>query len=257
MAPDPDSRTPDHEGRRIEAIDGGWMLLNHGKFREIISLDQRREKAAERQRRFKAHQRKSNAQVTLGNAGNAQVTPVTTSDQIRSDQIRSDQDQKKQRGAANAAPPSPGVDSLAVLSALNTARKLAIPGARALPANKRSLEHIAARLKDGYSFEDCKHVIAVCMAEVQARPDTAKWFNTVSPFRADNFARKLGGDPSSTATTGSGRYFGDIEAEGDMTHALGNFLPAGHEDAIGSGGGGRRGDAAKPAQGGPDGTGRV
>lgn len=34
-APDKDSRTPDHQGRRIEAIDGGWILLNHAKYREI------------------------------------------------------------------------------------------------------------------------------------------------------------------------------------------------------------------------------
>lgn len=32
-SPDPDSRTPDHEGRRIEVIQGGWRLLNHGKYR--------------------------------------------------------------------------------------------------------------------------------------------------------------------------------------------------------------------------------
>lgn len=35
MSPDPDSRTPDNEGRRIEPIDGGWRLLNHEKYRAI------------------------------------------------------------------------------------------------------------------------------------------------------------------------------------------------------------------------------
>lgn len=35
MAPDVDSRTKDHEGRRIEEIDGGWKLLNHAKYRAI------------------------------------------------------------------------------------------------------------------------------------------------------------------------------------------------------------------------------
>lgn len=36
-APDPSSRTPDHDGRRLEAIDGrgfGWRVLNHDKYRE-------------------------------------------------------------------------------------------------------------------------------------------------------------------------------------------------------------------------------
>jgi hypothetical protein len=35
LAPDPDSRTPDFDGRRIEVIDGGWRLLNHEKYRAI------------------------------------------------------------------------------------------------------------------------------------------------------------------------------------------------------------------------------
>lgn len=32
-APDPDSRTKEHEGRRIQAVDGGWLVLNHAKYR--------------------------------------------------------------------------------------------------------------------------------------------------------------------------------------------------------------------------------
>lgn len=34
-SPDKYSRTKEHEGRRIEEIDGGWRLLNHAKYREI------------------------------------------------------------------------------------------------------------------------------------------------------------------------------------------------------------------------------
>jgi hypothetical protein len=32
--PDPDSRTPDFEGRRVEVIEGGWLILNFKKYRE-------------------------------------------------------------------------------------------------------------------------------------------------------------------------------------------------------------------------------
>lgn len=35
MAPDKYSRTKDHDGRRVEEIDGGWRLLNHAKYRAI------------------------------------------------------------------------------------------------------------------------------------------------------------------------------------------------------------------------------
>lgn len=41
--PDPYSRTKDFEGRRIEEIDGGWLLLNHAKYREMMSAAERRE----------------------------------------------------------------------------------------------------------------------------------------------------------------------------------------------------------------------
>jgi len=36
-------------------------------------------------------------------------------------------------------------------------------------------------------------VIAVCAAEVGKDKSSAQWFNAVSPFRPDNFVRKLGG----------------------------------------------------------------
>jgi hypothetical protein len=30
---DPDSSSPEHEGRRLEKIDGGWLILNYTKYR--------------------------------------------------------------------------------------------------------------------------------------------------------------------------------------------------------------------------------
>ena len=33
LAPDPDSRTPDNEGRRLEIIPGGWRILNYESYR--------------------------------------------------------------------------------------------------------------------------------------------------------------------------------------------------------------------------------
>lgn len=64
LAPDPDSRTKDYEGRRIAEIDGGWLILNHKKYRDLDSDEDRREKAAERQRRFREMKSKSVTSVT-------------------------------------------------------------------------------------------------------------------------------------------------------------------------------------------------
>lgn len=43
LSPDAYSRTPDREGRRIEAIDGGWCLLNHAKYRQMASIEDRKD----------------------------------------------------------------------------------------------------------------------------------------------------------------------------------------------------------------------
>jgi hypothetical protein len=43
LSPDKYSRTADHDGRRIEVIDGGWRLLNYAKYREVRDQEDRRE----------------------------------------------------------------------------------------------------------------------------------------------------------------------------------------------------------------------
>lgn len=51
--PDPDSRSQEFEGRRIERVDGGWRLLNHSKYREMMSLEERREYQRQAQARYR------------------------------------------------------------------------------------------------------------------------------------------------------------------------------------------------------------
>ena len=79
-SPDAYSRTPDHEGRRISKIEGGWEILNHAKYRFEASLEDRKEKAAVRAKRFRDRNKGSERdacvterdealRVTLHNAG--------------------------------------------------------------------------------------------------------------------------------------------------------------------------------------------
>ena len=42
-SPDPDSRTIDHDGRRIAKVDNGWFLLNHAKYRKMRNPEERKE----------------------------------------------------------------------------------------------------------------------------------------------------------------------------------------------------------------------
>ena len=53
-APDEDSRTKTDEGRRIEAIDGGWRIINHHKYRQKMSEDDRREYKRKKMREYRA-----------------------------------------------------------------------------------------------------------------------------------------------------------------------------------------------------------
>lgn len=59
LAPDPDSRTKDDEGRRIEEIDGGWALLNHNKYRDMASKDEQRQAEAMRKARYREKQKRN------------------------------------------------------------------------------------------------------------------------------------------------------------------------------------------------------
>lgn len=45
LEPDEYSRSSEHEGRRIVEADGGWVLLNHAKYRAKLSADARRERS--------------------------------------------------------------------------------------------------------------------------------------------------------------------------------------------------------------------
>lgn len=78
LSPDKYSRTPDDEGRRIEKIDDGWLLLNHAKYRAMASKDEEKTSAAKRQAAFRERQ-KRNGKITACHGSvtgsNAVVTP--------------------------------------------------------------------------------------------------------------------------------------------------------------------------------------
>ena len=57
MQPDPDSRSKEFEGRRIQEIDGGWQILNYVKWREKGRGQDRREYFKEYRRRLKLSSR--------------------------------------------------------------------------------------------------------------------------------------------------------------------------------------------------------
>ncbi len=66
LAPDEFSRTKAADGRRIESIEGGWLVLNHAKYRAMATDDDRKQKAADRKARQREREdAERHAPVTL------------------------------------------------------------------------------------------------------------------------------------------------------------------------------------------------
>jgi hypothetical protein len=76
-APDKYSRTTDYEGRRIEDIEGGWILLNHSKYREKMGAEERREYNRKKQSEYRARQKKervTNTSADVKDVNDASIT---------------------------------------------------------------------------------------------------------------------------------------------------------------------------------------
>ena len=53
LAPDPRSKNPDNDGRRVERTQDGYRLLNYDFYRQKMSAEEMRAKNADRQRRYR------------------------------------------------------------------------------------------------------------------------------------------------------------------------------------------------------------
>ena len=69
-SPDPDSRTKDFEGRRIEEVEGGWRILNYAKYRNKGRHIDRKEYLAMKNREYRLREKKC-----------SRKSPMTSDDQ--------------------------------------------------------------------------------------------------------------------------------------------------------------------------------
>jgi hypothetical protein len=58
-SPDEHSHSKIDEGRRIEAIDGGWFLINHAYYRAKASKDESKSASAIRQKRYRERMKRN------------------------------------------------------------------------------------------------------------------------------------------------------------------------------------------------------
>lgn len=62
-SPDPESHCKENEGRRIKAVDGGWMVLNHYMYRDLISKANQRAKQAAWQSEYRKRLKRGKAEA--------------------------------------------------------------------------------------------------------------------------------------------------------------------------------------------------
>ena len=171
--PDPYTRTPGEDGKRIVLIDDhrpwGWRLVNHAKYKALRNMEQKRE--ADRQRI--AEKRKKNNGVATASQSVANVAHTDTD----TDTDKSTVGQK----APNVARLEAGV----VLAYLN---EQASRDFRAVPAN---LGLIEARMKEGATIEDCKAVIDRKCREWKGS-EWEKFLRPATLFNASKFASYIG-----------------------------------------------------------------
>jgi hypothetical protein len=78
MSPDPESKNPDNEGRRIAKVEGGFLVLNYTIFRNKESKEYKRSQDRERQRRKRAKDKALSRNVTQCHAMSPEVAYTDT-----------------------------------------------------------------------------------------------------------------------------------------------------------------------------------
>lgn len=80
-SPDPHSKDPDHEGRRIKKVPGGYRILNYFKYRNIKSPDQRASYMRDYMKAYREKKKSKKDQMTWQEsfkheADNAMILPI-------------------------------------------------------------------------------------------------------------------------------------------------------------------------------------
>lgn len=86
QAPDQYSRSQEHEGRRIEEVEGGFLLLNYVKYRGQLTREKIRAQTRARVRKYREKKKKEGCNVDVTH--NAQVTPSNAQSESESESYK-------------------------------------------------------------------------------------------------------------------------------------------------------------------------
>lgn len=178
-APDPYSRTPDEDGKRIELLDEhrpwGWHIVNHEKYKHLRDSDEIRAQNRERQQRFRD---KKNG-VTPRNAASRSVTQGNTKSRHTDTDTKTDTRKAKTARARETHIP----EGFAVSERVKTWAT-----GKGFAMLDRYLEFFTGRMKaNGKTYIDWDEAFMNCIRE-----DWPQFRKTAAPDYSEVFARILG-----------------------------------------------------------------
>lgn len=134
--PDPNSSDPDNDGRRIERVPGGWMVLNAPKYKELVTRHVAREQVRERVKRHRDRKRSS-------------VTGVTCIESVTQSDTETETTSKTEGNTTAAASRGPAAEpaEFVHLRAIYPKRAGSQPWNRALKAAR-------ARIREGSTWDE-------------------------------------------------------------------------------------------------------
>jgi hypothetical protein len=150
MAPDKYSRSPEHEGRRLEPVEGGWRILNHHKYRERMSADDIRER--DRIRKQRQREQKKCPTQSGTNCDNSENSAKSNIQKHKAESI-------KQKQKQNANPPAAGAAAGGLCARLHVTNKNAAELQRVISLamadwNMADETEVADRLFEAWKFHN-------------------------------------------------------------------------------------------------------
>jgi uncharacterized phage protein (TIGR02220 family) len=182
-SPDPDSRSPEFEGRRVQRCDGGWLILNHAKYRQWTPS---MKPSAIRMRRKR-----------IKDKGVTSASLDVTSRQV----------------SASASASSSKLDK--ILKYLNERTGKHFSG------SKEAIALINGRLGEGRTLDDFIRVIDIKAAKWENDPKMRDFLRPSTLFRSGHFEEYLNEAPARITEAEVGQH--DKKTEPDWNLIIGKY----------------------------------
>ena len=171
-APDPESRSPDEEGRRLLRIDDhrawGWRIVNCLKYKGIRDEDTRRET-------FRVSKRKRRARL----AGEDATSTASQQASTASTQLEAEEEKETEKGNGVSGLPDPVAE---IVNHLN-----AKAGTSFRPETETTRKLVKARLAGGATIAECIAVIDDRVTAWKADAKMREYLRPATLFNAEKF----------------------------------------------------------------------